>query len=179
MEKIKFHSGEKFEKLPIPKSPTGMRYAITNYGRIIAFTDEVENGKILKGSKTATYPSITLRVKGNPKVFYIHRLVASYFLRQPSKEYKIVIHRNHNKEDNHYQNLQWVTDEHAKRHNRVYKQENELGNYKLTESRVKLIKGKLLNGKTRYKMIAKQFGVSEGHIYKIKNGIAWKQVKVE
>jgi uncharacterized protein YjcR len=41
-----------------------------------------------------------------------------------------------------------------------------------------MIKRKLLNGKTRLKMIAKQFGVSDMQIHRIKTGENWSHVKI-
>jgi hypothetical protein len=53
--------------------------------------------------------------------------------------------------------------------------------YKLTEAKVKILKRKLLdpNRKTRVKMLARQFGVSEMQLYRIKIGENWGHVKVD
>jgi len=51
-------------------------------------------------------------------------------------------------------------------------------NTKLTETKVKLIKRKIFdpNRRTRMKMIAKQFGISEMQLYRIKSGENWGSV---
>lgn len=179
IEKIKFYSNEKFEILPYKKTPRGFRYAVTNYGRVISFTDKVGEGKILKGSHLRGYPCISLLIKGEKTTLLIHRLVATHFLRQPSKEYEFVIHLNNGKTDNYYNNLKWVNQEQLKKHEHANKREKETGNYKLTETKVRMIKKNLLSGKTRLKMIAKRFGVSDMQIHRIKTGENWGHVKVE
>jgi hypothetical protein len=43
---------------------------------------------------------------------------------------------------------------------------------------VKLIKKKLAEGKTRMKILSKQFGISEMQLYRIKSGQNWAHVKI-
>ena len=52
--------------------------------------------------------------------------------------------------------------------------------HKLTVTQVMLIKKRLLNpkNKTRMKIIARQFGISEMQLYRIKSGKNWGHVKV-
>jgi predicted DNA binding protein len=52
--------------------------------------------------------------------------------------------------------------------------------HKLTETDVRRIKKKIFdpNRKTRLKMIAKQFGISEMQLYRIKSGENWGHVKI-
>jgi predicted DNA binding protein len=52
---------------------------------------------------------------------------------------------------------------------------------KLTESKVRLLKKKIFdpNRKTRLKMLAKQFGISEMQLYRIKSGENWGHVKID
>jgi hypothetical protein len=49
---------------------------------------------------------------------------------------------------------------------------------KLTTDRVKMIKRKLAAGKTRMKILAKQFGISEMQLYRIKSGANWGHVTI-
>jgi len=57
--------------------------------------------------------------------------------------------------------------------------ENQKKGVKLTETKVRLIKKRVLNPnrRTRIKIIARQFGVSEMAIYRIKSGENWGWVK--
>jgi len=176
--KIKLRSNERVIDLPFKKTPKGHLYAVTNYGRVISYQTTPGEGIFLKPSLVSGYPAIAIRIKGNNKTFLVHRLVATHFLRQPDKTYKFVIHLNNDKLDNHYQNLRWVTLDNKMKHVNKNRRENEIGNYKLTAERVSLIKRKLLNGKTRLKMIAKQFGVTDMQIHRIKTGENWGHVKI-
>jgi len=49
---------------------------------------------------------------------------------------------------------------------------------KLTPERVKIIKQRLASGKTRVRILAKQFGVSDTVLYRIKAGTNWGHVKI-
>ncbi|MFT4033894.1 MAG: hypothetical protein QM669_15880, partial [Siphonobacter sp.] len=52
-------------------------------------------------------------------------------------------------------------------------------NYKLTESKVLMIKKMLKSDKNRLKMIAKQFGITHTQLNRIRSGENWGHVKVE
>jgi hypothetical protein len=177
MAQLRFYSNEKL--FPIPgKSTKGFRYAITSYGRLISYQEDPADGRFLSQPKVSGYPAFSIRKNGINKTFLTHRLVAKYFLKQPTPKHKIVIHLNHKKEDNYIQNLKWVTQEERLAHDLRYRRGKEIGNYKLTADRVRMIKRKLLNGKTRLKIIGKQFGVSDMQIHRIKTGENWGHVKI-
>lgn len=174
-KKLKLNSGERLEIIPIKKSPKGHRYAVTNHGRVISFTDKPMSGHFLRPGTISGYPGISLS-SGQEKIsFLIHRLVAKLFLNQPSKQHKFVIHHNFKKGDNHYKNLKWTTREEQGLHSRNNPIER-LGNAKLSKVQVKVIKQKLLDGKSTLKTIAKKFGVSDMQIFRIKSGENWGHV---
>jgi hypothetical protein len=108
------------------------------------------------------------------------------FLSKPSPAYKYVIHRNHNKLDNHLKNLKWATLEQMITHQQgspakiAYKekQANRTEGLKLTATQVKKIKG-ILNNKKRnitIKKLAENYGVSEMTMYRIKSGENWGRI---
>ncbi len=176
-KKIKLHRNEKVAVLPFKKSAKGNRYAITNHGRMISFTDKPSSGHFLKPGIISNYPGISLRSKPINRSFLIHRMVASFFLRQPSKQHKFVIHLNYKKDDNYYKNLKWVTLEEKGNHqknNPNYKNTNA----KLTEKQVRTIKLQLSRGKTTLKQIAERFGISDMQVHRIKTGENWGEVKI-
>lgn len=181
-KKIRFFSTEKWKELPVKKGATQKRYAISNFGRIASFTDKIEEGTVLKTRLTQRYPSITIKIGGKNVNYYIHRLVAENFVRKPSPKHSFVIHHDHKKENNHYDNLKWVTHdqqiEHAKKDPAFLAQLTPYQGKKLNADRVKVIKRKLANGRTRMKILAKQFGISEMQLYRIKSGENWSHVKV-
>ncbi|HEY1055094.1 MAG TPA: hypothetical protein VGE24_08170, partial [Emticicia sp.] len=52
-------------------------------------------------------------------------------------------------------------------------------NYKLTETKVRMIKKMLQNENTRLKMIAKQFGITHTQLNRIRSGENWGYLKTE
>jgi hypothetical protein len=183
-QKLKFHSSEKFATLRGFKGADGQRYAISNFGRVVAYWDDYDFGYFLKYSYIGKYPGIQLRKNGAGKGFLVHRLVAEHFCDKPSARHKFVLHTDHKKENNYYRNLKWATLEETIIHkqkdpNYINSRAEKTGKgHKLTTDRVKLIKRKLAEGKTRMKIIAKQFGISEMQLYRIKSGINWGHVEI-
>lgn len=156
------------------------KFKISNYGRIINCKGEKEFE--IKKSYTNGYQMLSLKQKQSGKSTgrYVHRLVAEHFLEQNDGVY--VIHLNYDKTDNRVDNLRWATKREKELHqfsNPIYKNRpKQITNSKLTETRVKLIKRKINdpNRRTRMKMIAKQFGISEMQLYRIKTGENWGHV---
>ncbi len=163
------------------------RYAVSNYGRIASYKDDIMEGKVLSGSLTTGYRTLNLHRPNNKGTLYIHREMAGLFLKKPSATHKYVIHRNHNKLDNNLKNLRWATLEQMIDHQQnspakmAYKekQANRTEGLKLTASNVKKIKN-ILNNKNRditIRQLAENYGVSEMTMYRIKSGENWKKVK--
>jgi hypothetical protein len=184
IEKLKFFSTERWVGLRGFKAKEGQRYAVSDFGRVIAYWNTFDNGYFMKFSFIRNYPGIQLRNTNGSKGFLVHRLVAEHFCEKPSAAHRFVIHHDHKKENNHYRNLKWVTREEKNAHmvkdpNYIQSRARVTGRgQKLTEDRVKLIKRKLALSKTRMKIIAKQFGISEMQLYRIKSGQNWAHVKI-
>jgi hypothetical protein len=183
-EKPKFYPTEKVEILPIRRTPKGHKYAVTNYGRVIRFSKEPGDGVFIKHYITIPYNYASVYIQNNGKRTnaLIHRLVANCFLPKPEKDQVFVIHKDRNNSNNIPSNLKWVTkSEHLKHAMEGDNWKNSYTKkrmvYKLTEDRVRLIRKKIKERKTRMKMIAKQFGVSEMQIYRIQSGENWGWVK--
>ena len=163
------------------------RYAVSSFGRIASYKKSVlEDGKLLSGSLTTGYRTLNLHRPGNKGTLYIHRELAKLFLPKSSPQHKYVIHRNHNKLDNHIKNLRWATLEQMVSHQQgspakiAYKekQANKTEGLKLTAADVKKIK-KILNNKNRsitIRQLAKNYGVSEMTMYRIKSGENWGRI---
>jgi hypothetical protein len=172
-----------------------MRYMISNYGRMISYTENVSEGTLLKGSLVMGYRTFKYKKFNDGKVFnynlYIHKIVAETFLPEPEPGKQYVIHLDHNKTNNYYLNLKWASKEEVIAHSQnsplVMRAKKELvehnknRDYKLSATKVLLIKKKLSDPKrkTRLKMLAKQFGVSEMQLHRIKTGENWGHVKVD
>ncbi len=173
IKKIKFASNEKVVLLPIRKTPNGNRYAITNYGRVISYTTVPKEGIILKQGKIGKYCGASM----GRKTYLVQRLVALQFVRKYRADQLYVIHIDYDSANNYFRNLKWASRDEMETHNRKNPRAKKRGNQKLTVGRVKIIKQRLLQGKTS-KMIGKQFGVTDMQIHRIKTGENWGYVKV-
>ncbi|MDO6736658.1 NUMOD4 domain-containing protein [Wenyingzhuangia sp. 2_MG-2023] len=160
------------------------KYKISNYGRILNCKDG--KNEILRYHHINGYTSIPLTQEANGKRTsrYVHKLVAQHFLEKKEGD-EYVIHLDYDKKNNHVDNLKWATKREKELHqyaNEEYLKSKPKRTYaKLTEGRVKIIKRKLAdpNNKTRLKMIAKQFGVSDMQIHRIKTGENWGSVTID
>lgn len=122
------------------------------------------------------------------KSLLIHRLVAEQFCDKPTPEHKQVTHLDHNRWNNNADNLKWVTQEelnvHQQKSPRVKaakgsnkgKTNEESKHYKLTSTKVMLMKKRINEGKS-LSTIAKQFKVTPMQVSRIKNGQNWKNVR--
>ncbi|MCK8491030.1 MULTISPECIES: NUMOD4 domain-containing protein [Spirosoma] len=168
------------------------RYEVSNYGRLRSFqtgtrlsSSPTTIGTIIKGSVIQGYRSLNIRSDGKTLNRYVHKLVAEHFSDRKNIEQTYVIHLDHDKQNNYYQNLQWVTKNEMIEHNRNNPNlknrpaPRPTRNYKLTESKVKIIKKLLRNDKNRLKMIAKQFGITHTQLNRIRSGENWKHVTID
>ena len=203
MDKLKNKSLQKFATEEFKEieldGKLKLRYAISNFGRLISFTDQFEDGRILKGSITEGYRIFRYKLFQGKKISYKHKffykLVAEQFLEKTSDDQTCVIHIDHNLSNDLVSNLKWATKQEMIQHQRtspkVQKSRKEaierLNEYnkkregnKLTTTKVMLIKRLLSNPdrKTRLRIIAKQFGISEMQLYRIKVGENWGHVKI-
>lgn len=162
------------------------KYKISNYGRIISFF-HYNKGRMLKLGTVKGYKTFTVKNnEGKQLHYYVHRLVAKYFMEKPELEQTVIMHIDDNRHNNYYRNLKWATESekfryHMKNNPKVrnsFKPKGPRAWSKLTESDVKLIKRKLFDPKrkTKMKILARQFGISEMQLYRIKSGENWSSV---
>lgn len=161
------------------------KYEVSNFGRLRSFQNN-KNGKLIKGSVIQGYRSLNVRLpKGKSFNRYLHKLVAEGFADKPTEEHKFVIHLDFDKQNNHFENLKWVTKEQMIDHNRLNpavinrRVPLHTKNYKLTETKVRLIKKMLKSDSTRLKMIAKQFGITHTQLNRIRSGENWGRVVID
>lgn len=172
------------------------RYEVSNYGRLRSFQSaaavvnrvhaaDSAKGTLIKGSVIQGYRSLNIRSGGKAMNRYVHKLVAEYFLIPQKAGQTFVIHADHDKQNNVYSNLQWATKDEMVEHNRNnpnFKNRplaQRTRNYKLTESKVIIIKKLLRSDKNRLKMIAKQFGITHTQLNRIRSGENWKHVTID
>ncbi len=191
---IRFYANEVFREIETD-IPLKFRYAVSNRGRLISFTNEFRDGRLLKGSTSDGYKTFRYRDPENGKKAYktlfIYKLVAQFFIPKDSEDQDCVIHLDYVRDNDFVENLKWATYKEALVHRskspRVIESKKKLIEHntksdgrKLTITNVIRLK-KILsrpNQNTRIKILAKQFGVSEMQINRIKRGENWGHIKV-
>lgn len=96
-------------------------YKVSNYGKVARC---IENNKLRLLKTTITqfgYERVVLSKKGKSKNFLVHRLVAFAFVKKKENS-EFVNHKDGNKTNNIYSNLEWVTN----RENVIHAYENKL-----------------------------------------------------
>jgi hypothetical protein len=183
--KIKPFWNEQFKPVDFGRETKTCDYAISNFGRIKSIDKSTGRERLLKGAK-ARGGLIMLNQKlkdGSTGIVYVHRFVAENFVAPEGEDKEYILHKDYDKSNNNWSNLVWATESEWKEYQR--ENPNRKGrpartkNYKLTETQVRMMKKLLKRGKTKRKIIAKQFGVSENCAYKIEKGIRWAHVTVD
>ena len=87
-------------------------YEISNFGRVKSLGNKSnhKSEKILKQclSRKNGYLSVSLSKNGKTKSYRVHRLVAEHFIPNSNKLFQ-VNHIDGNKQNNHINNLEWIT----------------------------------------------------------------------
>ncbi len=150
---------------------------VSNFGNIYQDMKNVK-GKPIKVYTLAGYDVFTVPKKnGKNDLLYIHRMVAELFL-ENDKNKPFVIHKDFNKKNNHISNLKFATKKELIAHNKNNPLRQKPSYSKLSDAKVKLLKRRIFdpNRKTRLRLIAKQFGISEMQLYRIKRGENWGHI---
>ena len=194
MKMIRISPNEEFREIII-EDKLKLRYAISNKGRLISFVKDMKFGRELKGGTADGYKLFKYKIIKDGKVsnkhLFFSKLIAEFFIPKSSEDQTFVLHLDRKRDNDDYRNLKWATREEMIEHSRkspfVIQARKKLLEHniksdgrKLTVTKVMLIK-KILSKpeqKTRLKMIAKQFGVSEMQIRRIKSGENWGHIIV-
>ena len=166
------------------------KYEVSNYGRVRMFKAGLNDWKIMKTANVNGYQYYSFKSDidwKHRRTKCVHVLVAERFCRKPSGLHNNVIHRDFNKSNNYYTNLQWATNEEVIFHSRkspkyfeaLKKRKGEATNAKLTETEVIRLKKKLKRGKNPLYKIAKEFGITHTQLNRIRRGENWGHVKVD
>ncbi|MFN8275372.1 MAG: NUMOD4 domain-containing protein [Flavobacteriaceae bacterium] len=189
---------EEFKEIEL-KFPMKKRYAVSNKGRLMSFMESFEDGQLIKGTTSDGYrvfkrrrtPEERAELKFKTESFFVYRLVAEYFIPKTSEDQVHVLHLDYVRDNDDVRNLRWATYEEKMNHynsnpkviegrRKTVESKIKSDGAKLTSTQVMLIKKMLKNpkGKTRGKMIAKQFGISQTHLKRIERGENWGHIKV-
>jgi len=156
-------------------------YCVNHEGIVVSpsYTDKrgyFRELRVLKPSKRGKgYLAVGLMKDGKQVPVSVHRLVAKAFIPNPENKPQ-VNHKDGNKENNHVNNLEWVTNQENIRHSydtglRVgTNHKGERNNMaKLTLEQVQMIK----NSQKSVIELAEEFNVSRSCVYKIRKGTRW------
>lgn len=140
-------------------------YLISDHGRVKSMKNYVNDIPEVREKIVAphithrNYMRITLSYKGKKRKHYIARLVAEHFVEKPDIDKPQVNHRDGDKLNNHYLNLEWVTAKENVRHAfdnglryRKHDHEQIINDYK---------------SGMKYKDIAKKHGTTVRYVHRI------------
>ncbi|GEP51386.1 hypothetical protein FNO01nite_20580 [Flavobacterium noncentrifugens] len=188
---LRFKTSETFREIVID-APLKMRYAVSNYGRLISYTQTFEDGRELSGGRADGYRTLHYKIrdgeseKKKNKYIFLYRAVAEFFIPKTSDEQVYVLHLDRKRDNDHISNLRWATRAEMLEHSRTSpyviaaKTRKVLGNGKLTSTQVIRLKKRLQDPKrkTRLRILAKEFGISEMQLRRIKTGENWGHIVV-
>lgn len=169
------------------KKIKGYEYEVSNIGEVKSLDREVPyrlkgykqkiKGLLLKQNKKSNgYLHVTLfDRKGNPKYCSTHRLVALYFV-ENKKKYPQVNHIDGNKLNNHYLNLEWVTQSQNMMHFFKSEKFNPSHNTQRKLNKEQVLEIRSLQGKNSYSKLALKFNVRMSTIYSIMKRKTWKNI---
>ena len=96
-------------------------YYISNYGRVKSFSRSSKNGRIIKlGYNNDGYNQVLLYKDGKRKTFRVCRLVGLYFV-SGYKEDLVINHKDKNRKNDYFKNLEWVTIEENVKYSKAIK----------------------------------------------------------
>jgi hypothetical protein len=191
---IRFYPNENFREIEIDY-PLQRRYAVSDSGRLISFAEKFADGMVLKGGNSDGYKTLRYMMRNNgkttSKIFFVYKLVAQFFIPKTAEEQRYVLHLDYKRDNDTLRNLKWATYKEMLAHRqksphiiraKIKLQEHNLKSdgRKLTVTKVIHLK-KILqdpNRKTRLKMLAKQFGISEMQVSRIKSGENWGHIVI-
>ncbi len=183
--RVRNNWGERWAKY-VSETPTKQHdYFISDHGRIKSVHKTTGRESLLKGSITGGFRTLNLRLLGNKNAaVYLHKFIAEHFLEKDDEEQTFVIHKDGDKNNNHFTNLRWATQRELtdwQIEQGVY----DLNNRKLspltkmTEAKVRLLKKRLKEGKTKKKILARSFGITTMQVSRIASGENWGHVTID
>jgi len=151
-------------------------YLITSSGKIWS----LKSNNFLKPNIVRSgYKMVRLYRNGWAKDYLVHRIVAEVYCNNPDNK-RVVNHKDGNKLNNYFLNLEWNTDSENQLHAirtglKKIRYGSRHPNSKLSEQNIEDIKT-LYKSNLTLKQIAKQFNVHLGTISKIINNQSWRTI---
>ena len=154
--------------------PDFPNYHVYENGKVYS----ISSNKFLSQDTSNSYARVNLRNKKGFKRFFVHRLVAKLFLNL--SKYEIINHKDGNKLNNHYINLEWC----SYSYNLNYAYKTKLRKIRVGEkmhtSKLKIhdVRNnfKLRNQGLTHQKIADTVGTTRSNISLILKGTSWKHI---
>ncbi len=188
-DKLRSHWNERWRKVVGEYPSKQSEYYISDYGRIKAIDKRTGKEKELKGSRGSGYKMLNIRLEEGKRLsMAVHKFVAEHFLEKTEEDVALnrefLTHIDGNKENNHYKNLKRLsrlelTELHKERGIISDKVNREKLVVKMTATKVLLLKKRLKAGKTKRKILAKQFDITMTQLRRIEKGENWADVKLK
>lgn len=163
-------------------------YQVSDFGRIKSLSRLIRHWRggflrlperIMSPDRAEGYSIVILCRDGVRRDVVVHRLVASAFVPNPCGK-PDVNHKDFNKGNNHYKNLEWVTKKENSRHavdgGRMNQVGSGNGSAKLNEGMVLDILQRIAAGE-RQRALASEYNVSEALVCMIKKREIWRHVQ--
>lgn len=142
-------------------------FKLSNYGNVVRIkkgtgAEEPFDAKSIGGYK---YISFTTR-EGSRETIYLHRLVAEFFVDSGDEHHTYVIHKDYNRNNNQFDNLEWVTQEVLYAHRsakagRLSTPKQGAQRSKLLQSEVVANQAQALEDVRVRRMVGEYFGISQ------------------
>ncbi len=181
---------ETWKQITSLKGTTNRNYAVSNHGRLASYDKDMNDKLILKPHLNGGFPLISINSNSKHKALFIHNAVAEMFLKKRNPKCIRVIHLDHDKTNNHFSNLKWVSQIEQSEHNKksplvmeaiARKVHTGSNAKKLNEKKVTQLKKELWDPKRKltFKKLAEKYGIAEMNLYRIKSGELWYHIHVE
>lgn len=154
---------------------------VISLGRVGARGYVVKDRKLVPHRNSNGYLRVSMNLTGKNQSYFVHRLVAQCFVENPESK-PVVNHKDGNKLNNHFSNLEWVTSSENNKHafatglkKPVMRCGESHGMHKLTQADVDYIRGVHTpwNSDCGSKALADKFGVRPQTITDIVRGRSW------
>lgn len=160
-------------------------YLVSNFGRVKSLKYHTKDGLnhrcLAQNPDRDGYKTVTLYPNKKYIKAKVHRLVAEAFCKGKSDKKSLALHKDGNKNHNHYQNLYWGTSKENKADSKRHGTNTQDWTWETAPSRrlqprnVKRIK-RLLKEGMKPSPIAKMYNVHYKTIYDIKVGKSWNHI---
>jgi len=184
--KIKNNWNEEWAIIKAKAETKSKNYYFSNHGRLKSVDKVTETETLLRGSiMIQGYQQINLTLVGNVRQgFYVHQLVGKEFVAKEHDKQEFLIHIDRDKLNNHFENLKWLSREELTAHQIKLglfdaRNRKDHSRYKMNPSSVRALKQQLRRGKTKKRILAKNFGITVEQLRKIEKGIDWKHITLD